>query len=75
LSGLKQLLALAANLSAALVFIGSGRVAWGMALALGLGAIAGGGLGGALASRVKGEALRWVVVALGTGVGVRLLLR
>jgi uncharacterized membrane protein YfcA len=75
LSGLKQLLALAANLSAALVFIGSGRVAWGMGLALGLGAIAGGGLGGALASKVNGEALRWLVVVLGTGVGVRLLLR
>jgi len=75
LSGLKQLLALAANLSAALVFIGSGRVAWDMALALGLGAVAGGAMGGGLASRVNGEALRWLVVALGTVVGVGLLLR
>jgi len=28
-----------------------------------------------VASRVNGEALRWLVVALGTGVGVVLLLR
>lgn len=75
LSGLKQLLALAANGGAALVFLASGRVAWPAALALGLGAIAGGALGGALASRVNGEALRWLVVALGMGVGVKLLLR
>jgi hypothetical protein len=75
LSGLKQLLALATNLSAALVFVGSGRVAWGTALALALGAVAGGVWGGALASRVNGEALRWWVVALGTGIGLWLLLR
>ena len=75
LSGLKQLLALAANGGAALVFLASGRVAWPAALGLGLGAIAGGALGGALASRVNGEALRWLVVALGMGVGVKLLLR
>lgn len=75
LSGLKQLLALAANLSAALVFVGSGRVAWGTALALALGAIVGGAMGGGLASRVDGEALRWLVVVIGTGVGLWLLLR
>jgi uncharacterized membrane protein YfcA len=75
LSGLKQLLALAANLSAALVFLGSGRVAWSWGLALALGAIAGGALGGRLASRVDGEVLRWFVAATGTGVGLWFLLR
>ncbi|MEB3325276.1 MAG: sulfite exporter TauE/SafE family protein [Cyanobacteriota bacterium] len=75
LNGLKQLLALAANLSAALVFLASGRVAGSRALALGWGAVAGGAWGGGVASRVNGEALRWLVVALGTGVGVVLLLR
>ncbi|MEB3257088.1 MAG: sulfite exporter TauE/SafE family protein, partial [Cyanobacteriota bacterium] len=38
LSGLKQLLALAANGGAALVFLASGRVAWPAAVALALGA-------------------------------------
>ncbi|MEB3304173.1 MAG: sulfite exporter TauE/SafE family protein [Cyanobacteriota bacterium] len=75
LSGLKQLLALAANLSASLVFVGSGRVAWSWAFALALGALAGGALGGGLASRVKGEVLRWLVAAGGAGVGLWFLWR
>jgi uncharacterized membrane protein YfcA len=75
LSGLKQLLALATNISASLIFIGSGRVAWSMALALGLGAIVGGRLGGALASRVNGTSLRWLIVALGTAIGLWYLIR
>jgi hypothetical protein len=73
LNGLKQLLSLATNLSAALVLMASGRMAWGSGLALALGAIAGGALGGALASRVNGEVLRWLVVGLGAGMGLWLL--
>ncbi|MFN9988986.1 MAG: sulfite exporter TauE/SafE family protein [Cyanobacteriota bacterium] len=75
LSGLKQLLAFATNVSAAVVFIGSGRVAWDMGLALAGGAVVGGGLGGGLARRVNGEVLRWVVVGLGLAIGLGLLLR
>lgn len=75
LSGLKQLLALASNVSAAVVFMGSGRVAWDMGLALAGGAVLGGALGGGLARRVNGEALRWVVVVLGLAIGLGLLLR
>ncbi|MEB3300665.1 MAG: sulfite exporter TauE/SafE family protein [Cyanobacteriota bacterium] len=75
LSGLKQLLALATNVSAAVVFVGSGRVAWDMGLALAGGAVLGGGLGGGLARRLNGEALRWVVVVLGLAIGLGLLLR
>lgn len=75
LSGLKQLLALAANGGAALVFLASGRVAWPAAVALALGAMAGGGVGGALASRVNGEVLRWLVAALGMAIGLWFLLR
>ncbi|MFN6354406.1 MAG: sulfite exporter TauE/SafE family protein [Cyanobacteriota bacterium] len=59
LSGLKQLLAFATNVSAAVVFMGSGRVAWDMGLA----------------RRVNGEVLRWVVVGLGLAIGLGLLLR
>jgi uncharacterized membrane protein YfcA len=75
LSGLKQLLALATNVSASVVFVGSGRVAWDMGLALAGGAVLGGALGGGLARRVNGEALRWVVVVLGLAIGLGLLLR
>jgi len=38
------------------------------------GAVAGGVLGGRLASRVRPETLRWAVVAIGTVVGVFYLL-
>ncbi|MFM7463877.1 MAG: sulfite exporter TauE/SafE family protein [Cyanobium sp.] len=75
LSGLKQLLALAANGGAAAVFLASGRVAWPAALALALGAVAGGLVGGALASRVNGEVLRRLVAAGGGGMGLWFLLR
>ena len=75
LSGLKQLLALAANGGAALVFLASGRVAWPPAVALALGAVVGGGLGGRLAGRLAGESLRWWVVALGTAIGLWFLRR
>ena len=75
LSGLKQLLALAANAGAALVFLASGRVAWPAALGLALGAVAGGLVGGSLASRVNGEVLRWLVAAAGGGMGLWFLLR
>jgi uncharacterized membrane protein YfcA len=75
LSGLKQLLALAANGGAALVFLARGRVAWPAAVALALGAVAGGLLGGRLASRVNGEVLRWLVAAAGGGMGLWFLQR
>lgn len=75
LNALKQLLALAANGGAALVFLFSGRVAWPPAVALALGAAVGGGLGGRLVGRLAVETLRWWVVALGTAIGLWFLLR
>ncbi len=75
LNGLKQLLSLATNLCAALVLVASGRVHWPVALIVGLAAILGGALGGALAHRIPGEALRWLVVGLGALVGFWLLWR
>jgi uncharacterized membrane protein YfcA len=75
LNGLKQLLSLVTNFSAALVLVASGRVDWAMAFVVALGSILGGALGGAVATRVNGEVLRWLVVVLGAGIGLWLLWR
>jgi uncharacterized membrane protein YfcA len=75
LNGLKQLLSLATNGSAALLLGASGRVHWGMALAVALGSAIGGELGGALANRVDGDVLRWLVVTLGAAIGLWMLWR
>jgi uncharacterized membrane protein YfcA len=70
LNGLKQLLSLATNLCAALVLMASGRVDWTMASIVALASILGGQIGGHLAHRVDGEALRWLVVVLGVAIGL-----
>ena len=75
LNGLKQLLSLATNVSAALVLAPSGRVDWPLALIVALGSILGGHLGGTVTNRVNGEALRWLVVVLGVAIGLWFLWR
>lgn len=75
LNGLKQLLSLATNVAAALVLAPSGRVDWTLALFVALGSILGGHLGGTVANRVNGEALRWLVVVLGVAIGLWFLWR
>ncbi|MBM5816352.1 MAG: sulfite exporter TauE/SafE family protein [Cyanobacteria bacterium K_Offshore_surface_m2_239] len=75
LNGLKQLLSFATNACAALLLSASGRVDWAMALIIAVSSIVGGALGGALAHRLQGEVLRWLVVMLGALVGLGLLLR
>lgn len=75
LNGLKQLLSFATNACAALLLTASGRVDWPLAILVALAAILGGALGGALASRVNAEALRWLVVVLGVAIGLWFLWR
>jgi uncharacterized membrane protein YfcA len=75
LNALKQTLALAANLSAALLFLALGRVDGRMALLLGVGALVGGTLGGRLAGRIDPERLRWLVVGIGVAVAALFWLR
>jgi uncharacterized membrane protein YfcA len=75
LNALKQALALAANLSAALLFVGVGRVDGTIALLLGGGALVGGALGGRLAGRIDPELLRWLVVGIGLVVAALFWLR
>jgi uncharacterized membrane protein YfcA len=50
-------------------------VLWVAALVMALAALAGGNLGGRLASRIKPATLRWCVVAAGTVVGITYLVR
>jgi len=65
LNALKQAIALAANIAAAVVFLFSGQVLWGVALVMMLSALAGGAAGGKLANKVNASMLRWLVVSIG----------
>lgn len=75
LNGLKQALALASNAAAVAIVAFSGRVAWGAALLMALGALLGGALGARLAGRLAPAALRYAVVGVGVAVGVAYLVR
>ncbi|HEY5711187.1 MAG TPA: sulfite exporter TauE/SafE family protein [Allosphingosinicella sp.] len=65
LNGLKQAMALAANLAAALFFAGGGAVVWEAAGVMAVGALLGGAAGGRLASLVRPGVLRALVIAGG----------
>ena len=75
LNALKQGIAFATNVAAALFFVFSGEVVWSVALVMAVGALLGGVLGGKLASKIKPAALRWVVVTIGFVVGIIYLVR
>ena len=75
LNALKQTIAFSANFTAALLFIFSGKVVWGIAVVMMAGALLGGSLGGRLASRVRPAVLRWIVVSIGLVVGTIYLVR
>lgn len=75
LNALKQSVAFSVNIAAAVFFLFSGQVAWLLAAAMALGALAGGVLGGRLAGHVRPVVLRWIVVAIGAAVGVIYLVR
>lgn len=75
LNALKQCIAFAANFTAALLFVFSGKVVWGVAVVMMVGALLGGSLGGRLASRVKPTTLRWIVVTIGFTVGIIYLVK
>ena len=75
LNALKQSIAFAANVAAAVLFAFSGKVNWTVGLVMAVGALLGGSLGGRIAGRIKPSTLRWVVVALGFTVGMIYLVR
>jgi uncharacterized membrane protein YfcA len=75
LNAVKQVIAFSANIAAALIFVFSGKVDWIVALVMMAGALLGGALGGRLASRVKPNTLRIIVVSIGFTVGIVYLIR
>ena len=70
LNALKQAIALAANVAAAVVFLFSDQVLWGTAFVMMVSALAGGAAGGRLASKIDASVLRWLVVGLGLMVSI-----
>ena len=70
LNALKQALALATNVSAAIYFLFSGQVHWPAALVMAVCALGGGAAGGKLAGKIDPSVLRWVVVGIGVIVAV-----
>jgi len=75
LNALKQIIAFSANVTAAVLFVFSGKVHWAVALVMAVGALLGGSLGGRLATKVKPNTLRWIVVSIGFVVGMIYLVR
>ena len=70
LNALKQAVAFAVNLAAAIFFLFSGQVLWTVALVMAVGALIGGSLGGKLAGKIKSSTLRWTVVTIGVIVSI-----
>ena len=70
LNALKQAIAFAANVAAAIVFVFSGQVVWLVAAVMAACALLGGAVGGKLAGRLNPVVLRWVVVGIGIIVSI-----
>lgn len=75
LNALKQAVAFAVNVAAAIFFLFSGHVLWTVALIMAVGALLGGWAGGKLAGKIKPSMLRWTVVTIGVIVAVIYLAR
>jgi uncharacterized membrane protein YfcA len=71
LNAMKQALSTIINVVAALFFVFSGKVAWGVAAVMAAASLVGGNLGGRLAGRLNPKILRAVVVAFGVAVAVK----
>src|SRR6478672_2456378 len=67
LNALKQLISLAVNVSAAVVFLFLGRIDWTITLLMAIAELVGVAIGGAIASRVPAKVLRWIVIVDGLG--------
>ncbi|HXY54108.1 MAG TPA: sulfite exporter TauE/SafE family protein [Nitrospirota bacterium] len=65
LNALKQALSFVINSAAAVFFLFSGKVLWTAAAVMTVGSLAGGVLGGRVASRIRPAVLRWMVITVG----------
>jgi len=70
LNALKQAIALATNVAAAVYFLFSGQVLWWAALVMAVSALVGGALGGRLSGAINPTVLRWIVVGIGLAVSI-----
>lgn len=70
LNALKQGLAFTVNVAAVLFFLWSDYVVWSATIVMAIGALAGGALGGRLASKLQPNVLRWIVVAVGITIAI-----
>jgi len=70
LNALKQALSFVINSAAAVFFLFSGKVLWTAAAVMVVGSLAGGVLGGRVASRIKPIILRWMVITVGLIVAI-----
>jgi uncharacterized protein len=75
LNALKQSLSFVINIAAAIFFCFSGKVLWTAAAVMAIGALAGGVLGGRVASIIKPVILRWIVITIGLIVATVYFLR
>ena len=70
LNALKQMIALSANVAAAVFFVFSGKVVWSAAVVMAIGALVGGAIGGLVADWVRPSVLRWIVVLFGIAISI-----
>ncbi|HSS01645.1 MAG TPA: sulfite exporter TauE/SafE family protein [Kofleriaceae bacterium] len=75
LNALKQTISLTVNVAAAVLFATTAQVDWPIAGVMFAASLAGGALGGAVASRIPPAVLRWVIVVLAVIVASIYLLR
>jgi uncharacterized membrane protein YfcA len=70
LNALKQVIALCANVAAAIFFLFSGKVIWSATIVMAIGALVGGGIGGLVADQVRPSVLRAIVVVFGVATAI-----
>ena len=70
LNALKQLISLAVNLTAAIVFLAIGQLDYETLIIMAVGSLVGGVIGGAIASRVSAKWLRVCVLSIGSAVAI-----
>ena len=75
LNALKQFISFGISLAAAIFFLFSGMVVWSLVPVMVIGSVAGGVLGGKLASVINPVTLKWMVVAAGTIIGLIFLVQ